>query len=71
MGKSILTAGLGRIFADEGQRAKRPLRGTMDWKKYEAITEVPEEGADVIYPGITLNGAGKIWVDEVKVEVVP
>ena len=42
----------------------------MDWRKYEAITDVPEE-ADVIYPGITMNGAGKIWVDEVKVEVVP
>jgi hypothetical protein len=58
-------------LADEGQRAKRPLRGTMDWKKYEAITDVPAEGADVIFPGITLNGSGKIWVDEVKVEVVP
>jgi hypothetical protein len=42
----------------------------MDWRKFEAIADVPEE-ADVIYPGITMNGAGKIWVDEVKVEVVP
>ena len=57
-------------LADEGQRARRPLRGTMDWRKYEAITEVPED-ADVIYPGVTMNGSGKIWVDEVKVEVVP
>ena len=57
-------------LADEGQRARRPLRGNMDWRKYEAITDVPED-ADVIYPGITMNGAGKIWVDEVKVEVVP
>jgi len=57
-------------LADEGQRARRPLRGTMDWRQYEAITDVPLD-ADVIYPGITMNGAGKIWVDEVKVEVVP
>ena len=42
----------------------------MDWRQYEAIVDVPAD-ADVIYPGITMNGAGKIWVDEVKVEVVP
>ena len=54
----------------ECEAPHRPLRGTMDWQKYEAIADVPAE-ADVIYPGITMNGAGKIWVDEVKVEVVP
>ena len=42
----------------------------MGWQKFAAIATVPED-ADVIYPGITMNGAGKIWVDEVKVEVVP
>lgn len=57
-------------LADEGQRGRRPLKGSMGWQKFTAIADVPEE-ADVIYPGVTMNGAGKIWVDEVKVEVVP
>jgi hypothetical protein len=59
-----------RKLTDEGQKGVRPLRGTIDWKKYEAIADVPQE-AHVIYPGITLNGSGTIWMDEVKVEVVP
>jgi hypothetical protein len=57
-------------LADEGQKGVRPMRGTVDWKIYEAIADVPQD-AQVIYPGITMNGGGTIWMDEVKVEVVP
>ena len=57
-------------IATDGQKGHRPLKGTVDWKRYEAIADVPE-GTDAIYPGITLNGPGKIWVDDVKVELVP
>ena len=52
------------------KRGRRPVRGNIDWKQYEATADVPEE-AQVIYPGITLNGGGKIWIDDVKMEVVP
>ena len=75
-----LTGGSGphiRVFGanfkkltDEGQKGVRPMRGTVDWKEYEAIADVPED-AQAIYPGITMNGGGTIWMDEVKVEVVP
>ena len=57
-------------LTDEGQKGHRPMRGTQDWKQYQAIADVPPN-AQVIYPGITLNGSGTIWMDEVKVEVVP
>ena len=42
----------------------------MDWKQYEATADVPHD-AHAIYPGVTMNGGGTIWMDEVKVEVVP
>jgi hypothetical protein len=57
-----------REIANEG--LIRPIRGTTDWKRYEAIAPVGDE-AQSIFTGITLNGPGKLWIDEFKVEAVP
>ena len=47
----------------------RPIRGTTDWEKYEIILKVPPESASLHF-GITLSGGGKIWINQVKFEVV-
>ena len=58
---------LSKRIADDDRR--RPLKGTIDWKYYETIANVPAE-AQEIFTGLQLVGAGTIWIDDVKVEVV-
>jgi RNA polymerase sigma factor (sigma-70 family) len=45
------------------------IRGTNDWKKYELIASIPEE-TGCICSGFRLNGRGKLWLDDVKYEIV-
>jgi hypothetical protein len=56
-------------LADEGQKNHRPLRGTMEWQHYTATCDVPA-GAQAIFTGIGMRGNGRIWMDDVRVEVV-
>jgi hypothetical protein len=56
-------------IADDDTHGKRPMRGTMDWKKYEATAVVPME-AQSIFCGLELIGDGTMWIDDVQVEVV-
>jgi RNA polymerase sigma factor (sigma-70 family) len=54
---------------DEQRNAKRPLKGTMDWKLYSTYLNVPATAADMSV-GVTLAGAGKVWFDDFKLEIV-
>jgi len=45
----------------------RPVRGTTGWRRYEVVLDVPP-GADEVYYGALLEGAGRLWVDEVTLE---
>ncbi|MHC5249966.1 helix-turn-helix transcriptional regulator [Enterococcus sp. LJL90] len=47
----------------------RPIQGTRDWNYYFTVLDVPVE-TTIINIGILLQGAGKIWVDSAKFEVV-
>lgn len=47
----------------------RPVRGTTAWRRYEVVLDVPA-GADEVYYGALLEGAGRLWVDEVTLEPV-
>jgi hypothetical protein len=47
----------------------RPIKGTLDWKRYEIVLDVPPE-ADVIGFGIVLSGPGRAWVDGLQFEAV-
>jgi len=48
---------------------ERPIKGTKDWKKYEIVLDVPVTGSKILL-GALLSGTGKIWMDDVKIEVV-
>lgn len=47
----------------------RPLRGSLGWMKYTVFLDVPENAMGVC-AGITLNGGGKIWFDDIQFEIV-
>lgn len=68
-GLFINTWGMLAPLTNEGQRGKRPVQGTLGWVRYTATAIVPEE-AMAIETGVMINGSGKIWIDDVKYEVV-
>ena len=44
--------------------------GSRYWRQYAAVVDVPEEAATLFY-GMTLNGAGKAWFNDLQIDVVP
>ena len=69
-------AGMWMNIADSGNQLlsldnmqNRPITSTTDWRKYEIVLDIPEDGA-VIGFGALLQGKGEIWWDDVKLEVV-
>jgi len=49
---------------------QRPIKGTVDWKSYSIVLDVPEK-SQLISAGLLLTGAGKAWIADVKFEEVP
>jgi hypothetical protein len=47
----------------------RALKGTNNWSKLEIVLEVPEDSAGIIF-GLRLNGAGQVWMDDLRWETV-
>jgi len=47
----------------------RPVKGTMAWQKYATFVNVPADAKGMSY-GITLNGQGTIWFDDLRLEIV-
>jgi len=47
----------------------RPIKGTLDWGRYEIVLDVPAE-AHVIGFGIVLSGPGRAWLDGLQFETV-
>jgi hypothetical protein len=47
----------------------RALKGTNNWSKLEIVLDVPEDSAGVIF-GLRLNGAGQVWMDDLRWETV-
>ena len=47
----------------------RPIKGTLDWKKYEIVLDIPDESKNITF-GILLDGPGQAWVDGFQFEEV-
>ena len=47
----------------------RGLTGTRRWKLCEVVLDVPEEASAIVF-GALLTGTGRMWVDDLKFEVV-
>jgi serine/threonine protein kinase/DNA polymerase III delta prime subunit len=48
---------------------RRPILGTVDWKRYEIVLDVPEDSIDIAF-GILLSGKGQVWLSEIQFQVV-
>jgi len=48
----------------------RSIRGTVAWKKYAVVLDVPEKDSTAVAFGFILAGTGKLWVSEMALEVV-
>jgi hypothetical protein len=44
------------------------VAGTTDWARHEIVLDVPQDGG-VIALGISLEGTGHIWLDDVQIQV--
>ncbi len=47
----------------------RTIHGASDWTKYEVVLDVPEQAQYIAF-GVLLNGAGQVWFDDFKFDVV-
>lgn len=48
----------------------RPIKGTLDWTACTIVLDVPREATNISM-GLLLAGDGAVWVDDLKIEVVP
>jgi hypothetical protein len=48
---------------------KRAIKGTTGWQRYEVVLDVPKDTTGVAF-GILLNGAGQVWLNTTKLEIV-
>jgi hypothetical protein len=47
----------------------RPIKGTTGWRSYEVILDVPAEAATISL-GLVLDGPGRVWLNNVTVDIV-
>ena len=47
----------------------RPIKGTTDWTKYEITLSVSDNAQEIVL-GAILNGPGKIWFDNIHIDVI-
>jgi serine/threonine-protein kinase len=50
-------------------RKYRSSGGTFDWKKQDIVLDVPRDAA-AIYIGLLITGRGKVWMDDLSIEIV-
>jgi hypothetical protein len=58
----------GRILAFDNM-SNRPITGTTDWKQYELVLDIPEEGALISF-GVLVTGKGEAWIDDITFKEV-
>lgn len=47
----------------------RPIPSFTEWRRHEVVLDVPQEASFIIW-GLIVNGPGKAWIDDVRIEVV-
>jgi hypothetical protein len=54
---------------DISEMRRDAVHGTTDWTRYEILLKVPSE-AEGIEAGLVLFGPGRVWIDDVALDVV-
>lgn len=47
----------------------RLIEGTIDWKRYEIVLDVPKNSVVIAF-GLLLGGQGQIWIDDLELKAV-
>ncbi|HEX9926270.1 MAG TPA: hypothetical protein VGD99_26670 [Anaerolineae bacterium] len=47
----------------------RPIKGTVDWRRYEVVLDVPENSENIAF-GFALVGNGQVWADGFEFGIV-
>ena len=50
-------------------KGTRPIKGTIAWKKYEIVLDIPANASLMAY-GALLDGTGQVWFDNITFEIV-
>jgi tetratricopeptide (TPR) repeat protein len=66
-GKSPASGGSMMLAFDN--MADRPIKGTVPWRSYEVVLDVPADASTVNY-GVLLHGTGVVWLNDPKLEEV-
>lgn len=48
---------------------RRPIKGTRGWTSYDVVLDVPGDATGIAF-GVLLSGPGKVWINDLKFEVV-
>ena len=48
---------------------RRAIRGSAGWKRHEIVLDVPGNSEAIAF-GVLLEGAGSVWIDDVRFEAV-
>ncbi len=58
----------GKILAFDNMQS-RPVLGTQEWKRYDVVVDVPEQGTRIAF-GVLLIGKGRLGIDALEFEKV-
>jgi hypothetical protein len=48
----------------------RPIKGSSDWQKYDVVLDVPQDATGIFLGVLLAGGAGEVWINDAKIEVV-
>jgi hypothetical protein len=57
------------LVFDNMQKKERRMPGDSDWRRHDIVVDVPASAKYILY-GFILSGTGKLWADELRIEVV-
>ncbi|MGC2849482.1 MAG: hypothetical protein WB556_05785, partial [Candidatus Acidiferrum sp.] len=59
----------GKNMAAFDNMQDRPINGTTGWRNYEVVLDVPKDATGIAL-GILLTGAGEVWMNGARFDVV-
>lgn len=69
--RAVLTLGsyYTLVLTQIGRTDSNPAYGSTDWQRYEVVMDIPADSTTVA-AGVEIYGAGKVWIDDAKLEIV-
>jgi RNA polymerase sigma factor (sigma-70 family) len=68
-GIEMCVYGMGQRVLAQCDMGANPISGTIDWKQYALVADVPEDAATVMFMA-QVRGTGEMWSDDFQIETV-